>query len=871
MTSGIIAESSLDVDKNKSAITTLTPTPTPISSSIPSAVPLQIMVYDATPVQSSITKNSGYLHPRPKVPSSNPTTFYSPDLSTHISDLEGLNLDDLIEREICRLYEDYYELSHGQDPEHSLDSVDLNSAGDFKGIPSLTSYSDTIDREESIIDQQDSERPRSAVEDSFEDCSFPGMKKPLNKYILNHQYWVPSLDSPDQQTSRTDYKVNNIDQADVTSDHFFSYLHSQPQLSDAPMPSLYLHTSTTLNSNIYVIGGLRPIFTNKSPSCSLEESLKGKIRISKDGWIQYPTPLNSEMLNSVSMIPNDVCYVVSLQSNVIRRVNLSEVYERKTQVEKQKGGSYSEHEDSTVMLERGLVGMTGNSLSERYVLYFGGFVLKRSVEKVGEILEVSFKIHENQFVYVLDVYTFQFQKFGLFTHDHRANLTLNSGLESAHTNAKRDEKTGDHKFMSPRFGHTSNAVNLSQPDQESSVLSDSTSAIYVIGGLSIQQDDQGCYSYQILKDIWKLEMTVKAKGKNHYLVFGDKVLASEVVCYQTDPNIIKQVSIQDPETFNKIEFGEPEERAFHITELLDTSVVFGEDDKYNIFNKTANIVSRLRTAAANVAKLGYLDASTVRNQVIFSNERKTQLKLLMHGGVNRNGEILGDIWWFDFEQEMWFRFRSYFNEYQFDDSAGSESEFQMSDGILQPISYEEVQLKKCDHHSFVFDKFLVLVYGAIPSDFPSSLPQNKCKLKDISELFIRLKDTQTTSRYQPQPQHHQIFLMNIWNQKWFVYKLFHKMTSRVCVSSSDLSNSDTAKNSIERDHKFNVSYTGCVGGTATVVNSKLLYIGGLLIDCLDKAKQHTTDRELIMNNGIICIELPLGGFSSWETVNKSKY
>ncbi|KAH3687158.1 hypothetical protein WICPIJ_001873 [Wickerhamomyces pijperi] len=801
---------------------------------------------------------------------------------------DHFEIDKIIEDQLCRLYEDYYEISHS-DTEGRNDSYGFPCV-DFDGIFDLAGYSQSI--EEAVMSGDmtglTTRHAGEMEEDDFSSVAFMDMSNPMSRYLASHRLWEPYVYGSSKSTlneayterkqpAGTDYKVRN--DKDITSDHFFSYLHSESQFTESPMPGLYLHTTVGVDSSLYTVAGTRSIYSNHTATSKLGLLLKNKIRVSANGRIDFPLPLNSDILNSAVMIPNDLCYIMSMQSHVIKVIDLREVYLAKKRSRELSGRSKGE--DKSVMMERGIMGMSGDALSGRYILYYGGFVLGRTVEKHEKdpVIEVSFHIKENQYIYVLDIQTFEVQRFGLYTNDHRDNYALNESL------IKGVRGNRPVSFMPNRFGHTSNAVNISQRSRDrkrdtmestatdheeiTGTLSELTAAVYIIGGYGIKYDAESKrYSFEIIDDMWKLEMEVKSKGKNESLSFADEVSASAINWRPTDDiyklMASKDVSAEHREMLDKVGFGEPQPRAFHITELLDTKLVFGQHKNDNLFARTSDIVSSVQTELSTLA--------AVRHHVFFSSERKSQLKLLMHGGVNADGSVLGDFWWFDFEQEMWFRLKSYFVEDEEDDKDKQETESVNKE--------QEAQLRKCGHQSFVFDKYLVIIAGAKPahlklSDNPSS--------EGVTDVFTKL-DRRPTDRLEPQSYFHNIFVMDIHDQKWFVYKIFHKTGSRVPNQIGHSEEAAAAAAADTDDVEFNFTYSNLLGTTTTVSNSRLVLIGGICVenfgtdvrsnidsDSSSSEQQDDSKQIIILNNSLICMEFPLGSFSSSENIRNRKY
>lgn len=406
-----------------------------------------------------------------------------------------------------------------------------------------------------------------------------------------------------------------------------------------------------------------------------------------------------------------------------------------------------------------LICMSSSQITKRYIFYYGGFEMIDEVDydEKNDIILIKKHAKLNNSAYVLDTVTMRFTKFELTAHPN---------------------KLIHYPITVPRFGHTSTSVNLSRKmDQGLKNLSPAT--VFIMGGY---KETSIPNRFEAIGDLWKVELSMVYEGLDGYIEFGDVVLATPIPV---------------PEGAQT-----PSARAFHSAELIDSEFVFGQKA-----NEARNFT--------NPHKLGL--ARTASPTSVSSNVR-LDLRLFAHGGTNGN-EIFGDVWYFDFDEELWHEFETFF---EFKDHR------------------EKVQLKRVGHHNFLIDKFLVSALGAIPLDFPNYLNHTKeGELTDISSLYIDPRRGKSCTYHDDEDRrYYPLFSLHLQTNTWFLYDVYHSY------------------NLPQNNRKDDLTYFGFVGSAVVLGNLRTYVIGGNMIPN-PTVKHLDMTQFLVLHSGVSEFEFPL--------------
>lgn len=500
---------------------------------------------------------------------------------------------------------------------------------------------------------------------------------------------------------------------------FLKYLHIPNIIGEAPIPPLVYHDACTLGSKIYYFGGVKTIFNKNHSLKSLHELFKVTKKVS------LPLPINNELINNPSVIPNNDMFVLSSETNVLSIARI-------------KGD-----------IPPCLCSMSSSPISKRYIFYYGGFEIvdKVSYDPNSDTFEIQKCVRVNNSGYVFDTVSLVFKKFELIAHPNyitRFPVTI------------------------PRFGHSSNSVNMGKS---------SVSTIFIMGGYKQDESQQ----YAAIQDLWKVELTVDQKGKNDYIKFGEHVLATPIPIGAHDP--------------------QPSARSFHTCQVVNNNALLTLEEKQK---------QKLQPQPS---------------------EDQIHYKLICHGGTDGE-QILGDSWLFDFNSEKWTHLETYFHK--FDEYLMSKKDKYIA------------QMKRVAHQSIIQDNFLIVIGGAMVSDFYDIDEINsQDDVPDVSfhvqSVKSHLKEADNTKSDQIQ----RFFVLDIKNKTWLLVKYFHDI---IKLGSSNNMNS--------------LSYFGNVGGTVNESNSRIFICGGQILPHqqfkTNKKNPSSTFQLNILNNSISIVDDPLG-------------
>ncbi|KAH3683643.1 hypothetical protein WICPIJ_005388 [Wickerhamomyces pijperi] len=641
------------------------------------------------------------------------------------------------------------------------------------------------------------------------------IKTPVGHYLRSHIHWTPQLNTeriidefnnPIKTEKKASYQPlprQPPPSEKPSTDQFTSYIHLSKNVGSKPLPALYYHASCTSNETIFLFGGLTTIYQNYTP-----ESLRDIARF-KVNPVALPTPISNNIINSPCVIPNDQFYTISSQTNVTRK--------------------FTPRGD----VPPPLLCMTASLLTERYVFCYGGFELVKKVSRDGDNFNIVNSVRLNNHAWVFDAQSLAFKKHSLLAHPNPYALT---------------------PLTIPRFGHTSNSVNISKYTSISSSSSSNTgtgsstttsknssksnediATVFITGGYKLKEGTDSCPEFEEIQDLWRVEVLVTYRGKNGFFEFSEQAIATPIAMFGNSKNE------------NEI----PKGRAFHVAQIFDAKTNL-DNVKNHIFNRAAQNEPRvgmmrpmttssttLTSNSSNTSAATSASNSNIGNTTGLKNKHVTNLKLIIHGGVN-NSELLGDVWWFDFDVERWFSLNTFYN--QFDPQT-----FQFQNALFP------CQVRKCGHGSFLIDRYLCLIMGAIPTNYTldERLTKEEPPIKDISDLFIDFKDLQPSSNEgSNQDRHyHRIFILDLSLQTWTLYKCFHKYAP------------------LHSGAQSHVSYTGMIGANAAMANARVYITGGEFITNLRFANLDKREKKReVMANLVQVMDFAGAGLSNLEMI-----
>lgn len=417
-----------------------------------------------------------------------------------------------------------------------------------------------------------------------------------------------------------------------------------------------------------------------------------------------------------------------------------------------------------------LLSMSASKITNRHIFYYGGFEILDKIDYNHEKNKILIKksIRLNNSAYVLDTITMKFQKFELIAHP---NLITK------------------YPITVPRFGHSSCSINLSKhvrTDTGNSIAA----TVFIMGGF--RQDHNDPSQFKAIKDLWKVELSITYNGKHDYVKFGENVLATPI------PGPLDDNSI-------------PSARAFHTAEIFDSRFVHGakSQPEKNVFNPHKIGIARPSSPTTSI-----LSNSSI---TINPKEESIDLKLLVHGGTD-GFNIFGDVWWFDFDEEVWYPVSTYMHNY--------------NENSLPEPTLKEVQLKRTGHHGILIDKYLYIIGGTSPFNFNDDDEIDQTSLPDISN-FEKILRNNEKDIYQ------RLFVLNLSTQTWLLVKYFHGIVPLIGT-------------------KENSATFGTMGSTVTQSNSKVFLVGGQLVPRIENENISESLSLNILNSCFSILEIPLG-------------
>ncbi|KAL3228636.1 Guanine nucleotide-binding protein subunit beta 2 [Nakaseomyces bracarensis] len=451
--------------------------------------------------------------------------------------------------------------------------------------------------------------------------------------------------------------------------------------SEYKPPSFLYPCAVEIEDKCYILGGLIPIYGYDEDAPNLKD-------FKVDGIKNMPPPLLPDVINNPAIVNNPHLYVYSLSSSRIMRPKISG------------------------QIPPPLIGMKGSKLTDRYILFYGGFEIKtESVFDNDGMIYLKKRAYVNNIGYILDTMSYRFSKIEIISPSSSAYPDLH-----------------------PRFGHLQISVNLTEtvantpfstngsqtslyPDSKSKLeLKDAEEkknhnfglhTIYIFGGYRQTGDDR----YEAMNDMWKIEVPVVARGKNGYCNFSEAAIATAIH------------NSQDKDSW-------PRSRAFSAYCVPNLHTVYNQsfetflldrlENEYKVDLESVNVKNKSRPIFPNV--VSKMDPEILNNQNQFKDTKhkaeehggKTGLisqkyrvrpvsanndsrTIVIHGGSDGT-ELFSDMWWFDLESEKWRRIDTY---------ARTEDQFE---GLVP------LDLKLVGHKMNLIGHMLVCTGGMIQSD-----------------------------------------------------------------------------------------------------------------------------------------------------------
>ncbi|CAR22318.1 Gpb1p [Lachancea thermotolerans CBS 6340] len=498
------------------------------------------------------------------------------------------------------------------------------------------------------------------------------------KLLKRHNMWIPMTrwdirdknsesegpslshhDGNKEEDSRlfTDVKIHPADYPS-NQNTFVGSMTIPPLFGEMKLPPFAYQCTVDLDDNIYTLGGLTSsyLYSDEAPDLS---------SFHVDGVPNLPPPLLDNVVNNPCMVNNHDLYVISSSSSRVQKPT------------------------TTGQVPPPLLCMTGSVLTKRHIFYYGGFEIKTETtvdEQTGKFF-LKKRAYLHNTAYILDVVTFKFTKVELVAQPTKFNAypatvprfghaqvsvqlsptttlkcaacSASSSSESKTDESKPENIGASSPISQPLDLRSQSETSLTAEKVINTKLSNSLNSgvftVIVMGGYRQINEDE----YETLNDLWKLEVTVTARGKRNYFKFADTALATPFA-----------------RVLNEHEGGTwPGARAFQACEVYDTELLKTYSSKPKLLeNLRANFCIEPETLSPGVMSPGEKAPSLTRRSELYENHHihaygdstcsgawnhksnaNTQFTgktLLVHGGSDKE-HVYGDMWWFDLDNEEW--------------------------------------------------------------------------------------------------------------------------------------------------------------------------------------------------------------------------
>ncbi|CAI4064986.1 hypothetical protein N7582_002840 [Saccharomyces uvarum] len=480
--------------------------------------------------------------------------------------------------------------------------------------------------------------------------------------------------------------INGTDCVPKSYDTFSGSSVVMSIFSEYKFPSLTYHCSVELNDQLFIVGGLMACHRYDEEAADLKDFYV-------DGIKNLPPPLLPDLINNPSMISNPHLYCLSLTSSRLTRPEIS---------------GY---------IPPPLVCTQGCKLTERHIFFYGGFEIKSEtqIDDKGRYF-IRKRAFLNNTGYILDTVTFKFSKIELVAPPYQfaiynnfsprfghmqssvSNFSNSLANESSSTSTKGRRSispyrrgSGDYKIddlvgppgskdYSPGNSMSNVTIPRSTDSFSSKTISTAThtcssvNTIIIFGGYSQTGDDK----YEAMNDMWKINIPVISRGKRNYYKFADTVTATKIPVID-DPELWPSRRAFSaccvPDCFTQE--GEPIERRllrnlkndFSIdmdiqpgnkpSQPLFPNIPHSRKEKKNgrdsmhasssgnstsddaSFKSTKNTNSSPSTSPKHTPPLNGPKRGTPFGRVV-----------AFHGGSDCYS-VCCDMWWFDFDSEVW--------------------------------------------------------------------------------------------------------------------------------------------------------------------------------------------------------------------------
>ncbi len=422
----------------------------------------------------------------------------------------------------------------------------------------------------------------------------------------------------------------------------------------------------------------------------------------------------------------------------------------------------------------GLIYPKSVQISDRHILYYGGFILKKSTSQaiplkpskdipyrsksscvgsslndITDCLEFKFanELVMNTSGWIFDIKTLRFKIVNFQLSRSGVNTKESKYNDKEHK--IKDYNVDDENLIPGRFGFSMVSIpynhkkymeilrnnpnikknNIQQQSKKDDPISPEQKAIvYIFGGYIAKEKEAGSneYDYKTLDDLWKIEFYFKRDfNDSRYFKFNDNAIVT---------NIKEKKLQQQEENGNAINFDWPKPRGFHAATIHGNKV----------FSKPSFVDEEL-------------EDKSLTNYDYPSN------MMVIHGGV-KGSYMYSGVWWFNIETEVWTKIKTY-------SMILNKDKLPTNNKCLSIV-------RRGAHEAIAIGKYMVLLGGILR-------PSAECK--DLNHADdIRLSDSVLDITHQNPEipfqkgdknlQFH-LLALNLQTQTWTWIKYYHKLDS----------------------------------------------------------------------------------------------
>lgn len=526
-----------------------------------------------------------------------------------------------------------------------------------------------------------------------------------------HEY-VGSISKPTDRYTRT------LSKFDVNSTILnSSYIPSI--FSEEKFPCTTYHCSVGLGDQSFLIGGIMPCYKYNEEAPNLTDFMV-------DGIDYLPPPLLDNIINNPSMIVNPNFYSISHTTNYVTKLPVS--------------GN----------VPPPLLCATGSVLSDRYILFFGGFEIK--TESTYNPRTNKFHIKKRAFVnnvgYIFDTVSYEFSKLEVllsqetdkigfeklttfpprFGHvqvsvKNNKNTTSSSTFKTNKFGKDNESLASSHNSSMNKSNNNISNNNISTANNNSSLglnngnANSNINSVILFGGYRQVNDDE----YEAMNDLWQIDVPIISKGKMNFVKFDNTAVA-------------KLIGSEETDTSGNIW---PSKRAFMASYLyrglpeldykhLENKLLNKLDSNFAEYKKQImNGINQKNNSFNDINRSSSIDPDDIEfesfdlSSLLDDNEN---LSLIIHGGSN-NLQLFDDLWYFDLNNYKWVKINLFGKT--FDDNSN--------------CTLHKIKLKLTSHSLLMRNNLLLIMGGMNQRDVDILFDPTKEKCSKEEE-YIK-KDT----------------------------------------------------------------------------------------------------------------------------------